>query len=150
MQRARNWVISNEHTRATGKVRNTPKSNRMPTHVTGVNIATVAAMITMSFILIDRTGSSGRNSPRAVVNRCRQPTSVERAWRRFELMASTGARFEGVSHPVNGADQVCPQFSPQRLDVGVNGSSPRGIRPVPHLREQPLAGQYRAGLLRQA
>src|SRR5690625_3074711 len=116
MPRARNWVISNEHTRATGKVRNTPKSNRMPTHVTSVNIATVAAMITMSFILIDRTGSSGRNSPRAVVNRCRQPTSVERAWRSEDVMgligARGGARFEGVSHPVHGADEVRTQLSP--------------------------------------
>lgn len=55
-----------------------------------------------------------------------------RSWRR---------RLQGVADTVDGADALRADLPPQRLDVAVDRPRAGGVGPVPHLREQLLAGE---------
>ena len=46
---------------------------------------------------------------------------------------------------MRGADALGTDLGAQRLDVAVDGARPEGLMPTPHLLQETLAGQDRAG-----
>src|SRR5690606_20413168 len=156
MPRASTCVTTSEHTSASGKVRSTPSPNsRSPIQVTSMYIVAVAAMMTISLPLSERTGSSGRRSSIVSGNGLRQDGSSRACrirGRSLPLLIadrSDGAvpgrssgGLECVPDAVDRPDQLWAELAPQRLDVGVDRAGPRRVGPVPHVGEQPLAGEH--------
>jgi hypothetical protein len=106
-------------------------------------VTTLAPTRKASFILIERTGSSGRRFSQSPWTGGGEPRPLDRAH------ADRSGRLQRVADAVHGPDPLGAELAAQGLDVAVDGAGRRGtgrrLGPGPDVGEQPVPGDGVAG-----